>query len=401
MPNMTRMPSLRRRSGLLTLLAATAVAAVVALPALADNDVFPGIEVTIYPPKGGMEHVWLNEIDDPEVNTVLDIRREGRAVRRVPIKDGISVLQILQEASLDVRYGFVEIERPDGSKLVLTKGDVEHPRPPVFYVGSDGDVRFLRPSLGEGDYNQRDHFEIRGAAVSLVQKKSELDVEVTPAEKTIDVGDSVTFKTEVRNGPTGVSYEYDWNFDDGTTKSDGSSQETHKFTKSGSFDVLVAVRIAGSDRSDSATADVEVGDPKESAEDQTGGGSSTGTSDSGTYDGIGTTSSGTSSSTTTTTPSSPTPTPSFDSQTTPSIATAGPTVSGNLLADVSTPAPSNILESAAKAAREGTPKDDDADGATVPEAVFSILVLLVLLTLGAAMEQRQDWRLRRAAKPVG
>lgn len=403
MPNMTRMPSLRRRSGLLTLLAAV-VAAAWSLPALAQDEgagwEAQGYEMTVQHPTKQEMSLLLSEIDNHDVWGTQKVREQSRADRDFVVEkgNGISVYEVLRQLARDTGYGYIEIPRPGRTPLSFDADDIRHPqRGPFFYL-DDGVVRFFRPSTGPGDYNARDRFIVDEGMI-LKQTRSDLDVRVSPKEKKIEVGDSVTFTMKVVNGPS-VPYKLSWNFDDGGAPAPGRTV-THEFTESGRYQVLATAEVADDPTTNgSAVANITVGDPKESSKDQDGGGSSTGTSDSGTYDGLGSTSSGTSSSTTT--PSTPTPTPSFDSQTTPSIATAGPTISGNLLADVSTPAPSNILESAAKAAREGTPKDDEeADGATVPEAVLSIVALLVLLTLGAAMEERQDWRLRRAAKPVG
>jgi hypothetical protein len=82
----------------------------------------------------------------------------------------------------------------------------------------------------------------------------------------------------------------------------------------------------------------------------------------------------------------------------PDIATSGTTVEGNLLADVSDPPPSNILESAARAARDGNPKDPGPDGGGVSEAAISIVGVLALLALGAGIETRQG-RLPRPRLP--
>jgi plastocyanin len=386
------------------LLAVTAVAAALALPALASNDAFPAIEVTIHPHQGGEEHVWLNELDesDLDVDSTFFIREPGKEPRSVQVERGrgVFVWKVLAERSRETGYGYLEVTRPDGSVISIPPDEVTDPKGAVFYVGDDGTVRFLRPSQTTDDYNGRDHFRVQGSAVGLELTPPDLDVRVSPKEKKVEVGDSVSLSMKVVNGPS-VAYDYSWNFDDGDT--DSGRAVTHTFTKSGRYQVLATAEVASdSTHNGSAVAEITVGDPKESSMDQVGGGSSTGTADSGTYGGVGSPYGGTSSSTSPTTPSTPTPTPSVDPQSPPSIATTGTTVAGNLLADVSAPVPSNILESAAKAAREGTPKDDDeADGATVPEAVVSIVALLLLLTLGAAMEERQDWRLRRAAKAVG
>lgn len=405
---MIRMPSLLRPAVLALL--ASAAFALLATPASA---AFPATEVTIVSPTGKQASISLDEISVPENWGTYPIRDRNRPQTSVTVAngDGISVRQILVERELDLGYGTIEIQRPNGTTLVLDKDEVNSPNySPTFYVDDGGQLWFLRPSTGSGDYNAADHFRIGTAAVELTQTPASLTVSVKASPKKIDPGESISFTVTVKGGPRNAEYRYDWNFDDGQRIADGRPKETHKFVKAGKFDVLVTVKIVGESRSDGGVAKVQVGEEKKSDKDREGGGtnttggadsgSSTGSSGAGsTYGGgsSGYTPSYTPSTTppTPTPPPSPAPAPSTQAPEPPDIASSGTTVEGNLLADVGDPPPSDILESAASAARDGTPKDADAeDGADVPEAALSIAGVLALLGLGAGIETRQGRPLR-------
>lgn len=394
---MRPMPSLPRSFRGRVLSAAILAIAVLVASLAAAQAQLPHLEVTIVLPKGQEVFAYLDEVG-PDVNTDYEIRERGRPTRPVEVQEGVSIWKILHSKSLDEDYGAVEIERPNGTTLRIESSDVDDA---FFYHDPNGDLRFFRVSRGPDDYNAKDHFRVAGA-VTLTQTPVELKVKLTPSERKIEPGESVDFDVEVSGGPAGARYRFDWSFGDGSRESGASAERSHVFDEQGIYSVTVTAKVRGSSLSgDANVVDVEVGDPKEPEDDAPAG--------SGTSGGAGYAPSSSAPYTpsytppATSTPTSPTPvppsTPAPKPPNPPDIATSGTTVEGNLLADVGDAAPSNALESAARAARDDNPKDDDGpDGADVPEAALSIAGVLALLGLGAGIETRQG-RLPRLRRP--
>lgn len=380
---MGRMPSLPRLGrGRLSLAAVLATAALVALltPAQAE---LPSAEVTIVSPKGQEVFVRLDQLD-PDFDTKVDIRAREKAERRVEIEEGVSIWRILESKSLDDDYSFVEIERPNGTTLRIASDDVDDA---FFYQGADGKLRFLRVSRDPEDYNARDHFEIAGAAVTLTQTV-ELEVDLSADRRKVEPGESVDFDVEVSGAPAGARYRFSWSFGDGTRESSTSPRRSHVFDEQGVHSVTVSAGVRGSDLSgDSDIVDIEVGDPKQPEDDVPSGSGTSG------GDGYVPSSPAPAPATPYTpivppTPSTPAPPPT-DLPDLPAIETDGTTVEGNLLADVSNPAASSSVGSAARAAADRKPKEAADESGGVPEAAFASVAVLALLGLGAGIETRQ------------
>jgi hypothetical protein len=407
-PNMARMRSLLRPAWWLAL-AVAALALAVSLPAFAGP---PGnIEVTVERPNGTSKSIVASTVS-PDITGPYTVRQSNGTTTQVAVEDGVSIRELLVDAQAELGYGTLEIRRPTGGVVKLTREEIDAavPRPPVIYSDASGVTWFLRSSTSPTDVNATDHFQISSSTLAMTQIAGELEVAVKASRKKIDPGQSIEFTAKVTGGPSDAEYTYEWNFNDGKRLTDGRATETHKFTKEGSFKVLASVTIVGESRSDSGVVEVQVGDTKASDEDRAGGGDNgaAGAPDSGAATGSeGDGSSYGSGSTYTPAPpplppAPPTPTPAPEPSLTPDVPTSGTTVEGNLLADVSDPPPSNILESAARAARDGNPKDDAPDGADVPEAALSIAGVLALLGLGAGIETRQGRppRLRLPRSPL-
>jgi hypothetical protein len=370
--------------------------------------------VTVESPDGERKSISLDAIATPENYGTYPIRDRNGPTKSVTIADGngISVRQILEDLELEFGYGTVRIKRPNGTTLELDSDDVKHPNySPTIYIDESGQLWFLRPSTGTDDFNAADHFRITAPSVELTQTPPTLGVSVKASRKKIDAGESITFTAKVADGPLNAEYTYEWNFNDGERIPGGNAEETHKFVKAGTFEVMVSVKVIGESRSDSDVVEVQVGEEKESDKDRQGGGdNSTGTEDSGTATGdsgggstYGGGSSGYSPSYTPPTPAPYTPAPPAPAPSTPTptpvpsppgIATDGSFVEGNLLADAGDPPSGSILESAARAARDGKQRDSDESGGDIPEAALSLAGALALLGLGAGLEARQGRPLR-------
>lgn len=387
------MPSLPRSVGRRALAAAVLATAVLVAwlaPAVAEP---PGIEVTIQTAKGSDVTVHVNRLN-PDVNTDYPIRERGKPERRVEVEDGVSIWNILRSRSLDDDdYGFVEIERRNGTTLRIESSDVDDA---FFYETASGEPRFFRVSRSAEDYNARDHFEVE-SAVRLTQT-AELEVDLSADRRKIEPGESVDFDAEVSGGPPGARYELSWNFGDGSRESGSSPERSHVFDEQGIYSVTVTAKVRGSNLSgDGNVVDVEVGDPEKEPEDDVPSGS--GRSDGGAYvpsSPTPYTPSYTPPATSTPPSPAPAPTPTPKPPKPPDISTSGgTTVEGSLLADVGDRSPSSVLDSAARAARDEDPREEDAsDGADISEAALSIAGVLALLGLGAGLETRQRGRPR-------
>lgn len=401
-PNMARMPS-RPRLAIRSLLLAVVTA--IALGAWTTS-AEAGVTVMIQPPGTGSQKTISTDDVQPDIGTgapqPFRIAKPGGGTQRVEVSNGVSLQKLLSETGTNFNFATITMLRPDGSVLSLTKDQVKDPRnQQVFYTDPQGVSHFIGPRQSNGTVLAKDYFEVSGTVALTQQPESKLNVTISPSRKKIDLGGSVTFKASVTGSEPGESVSYTWGIK-GRKQTVAGSSFTQKFPKKDDvYGFLVAVRVDGSETSVTAVAKITVGDPEKADEEQTGGGEGDTGSDGGTTDGSvggGGSSTYTPSYTPSYTPApslppEPTPTPTPEP---PDIATSGTPVEGNLLADVSDPPPSNILESAAAAARQGKQKDDGAEDGDVgvSEAAVSIFAALALLGLGAGIETRQGRRPR-------
>jgi hypothetical protein len=392
-PNMARMPSPRRPAVRSLLIAAVAAVALAAWTATAEA----GVTVTIQPPGTVSPKVISTDDVQPDIGTgapqPFRIAKAGGGTQRVEVSDGVSLQKLLAETDTNFDFATISVVRDDGSTLTLTKEQVKDPRnQQVFYTDPQGVSHFIGPRQDDGVVLLEDYFEVSGTVVLTQRAESKLKVTISPTKKKIDLGGSITFKAAVTGNEPDESVSYTW-WLAGRKQTVAGSRFTQKFPKKDDvYKFSVSARIDGSETSVTAVAKITVGDPEKADEEQTGGGEGSTGSDGGTTGG------GSSPYTPSTytpsytpapvTPSEPTPTPTPDP---PDLATSGTPVEGNLLADVSDPPPSNILESAAEAARQGKQKGDEGtDGDIgVSEAAVSVFAALALLGLGAGIETRQ------------
>lgn len=406
---MTRMPSLLRPAIRLLLAVGVVAAGLVAATAVAQTPAAVPVTVTIQPAGGGSPVA----VSLDQVNPDIRDQRYRVGSQTIAVARGVSVYQLLDHANANFDYAEIEIPRPGGGTLRMSKDQVEDTKPAGFYTDEQGVTHFIGPTGDDGSVALDDYFPVE-TTIELTQlRQSKLQVSISPTKKKIELGGSVSFRATVTGNDDGENVTFTWGIK-GRKQTLGGPGFTQKFpSKDGVYEFLVAVRFEGSEPSTSDVATITVGDPEKAKREQAGSGDS----DDGGSTGGGTGSSGGGSSydsgssytpSYTPVPSTPAPapapTPSAEPPDAPDIATSGTTVEGNLLADVSDPPPSNILESAARAAREGKQQDDDAgpDGAGVSEAALSIFGVLALLALGAGIETRQGrlprWRLPRSPR---
>ncbi len=375
------------------LIAAAAVAAMAAsaTPALAEG------EITIERPNGRSTTVLLDDLSG-SVDGSYTVRRASGRVRKVRVRDGIPLVDVLDAAEIDpYSFGHLRIDRPDGGTVVLSRDEIidPGPLPPVLYT-EDDDVRFIRQSAGPGDLNYVDEFELLDGAVTMeLQKGAPLLAKIKMSPSSPQPGQEVTFTAVVRNALDGDRLSYSWSFGDGDTSS--RSEAKHTFSKRRKYSVVLSVTSSEDEAGDSAVLDVIVGEENEPGSGETN--TTPNTTPAPTTGG------------TAPTPAPapapvPAPAPSFPPSTPvtppPSPSTPLPTpkppssgskgsdglIEGNLLADAST-SPGSATASALRAARSGPIVIDEEEAFGLPAAAWALVAALTLLGFGAVLEVRR------------
>lgn len=381
-----------------------------------------GIVITIQPPSNGKPaEIPLADLGDGDINTPYKLAQPNGAPPKTVNVKGPSVLAVLKASQTNFNYSRIDIAKPDGSTLTITKDQIQSVRPPLFYTDDQGVTHFIGSPGADGVVPLEAQFAVSGPITLTQLPPPRLNIVLSPKKKKIKLGGSVSFSARVTGARAGETVRYEWaisgtdngrKFDRWGAVGQDSATHTEKFPRK---DRLYKVRVAAwvdGDREGSvvAVSEITVGNPDlesgkkkngETGPDDTGstggtGGTGTGGYDGGDYGGgDGGYSGGYTPSYTPPayTPPAPAPTPPppepVDPPELPDIATSdATTVEGNLLADASDPPPTSLLESAAKAANNGKPSES-AGGAGVPEAAISIAGVLALLGLGAGLEFRE------------
>jgi PKD repeat protein len=370
------------------LLAAAAVAAMAAsaTPALAEG------EITIERPNGRSTTVLLDDLSG-SVNGRYTVRRASGRVRKVSVRDGIPLVDVLDAAEIDpYSFGHLRIERPDGGTVVLSRDEIidPGPLPPVLYT-EDDEVRFIRQSAGPGDLNYVDEFELLDSAVTMeLQKGAPIQAKIKMSPSSPQPGEEVTFTAVVRNALDGERLSYSWSFGDGDTSS--RSEAKHTFSKRRKYSVVLSVTSSEDEAGDSAVLDVTVGEENEPGSGETE--TTPNTTPAPTTGGIAPTPApvpapAPAPSYTPSTPVTPPPTPA-PAPKLPSTGSKGSDglIEGNLLADAST-SPGSATASALRAARSGPIVIDEEEAFGLPAAAWALVAALTLLGFGAVLEVRR------------
>jgi PKD repeat protein len=183
---------------------------------------------------------------------------------------GISIAKLLATTGAEAVYSGLEIARPGGASIVLSKVQViaAGATPAIYAEG--GNLVFIRPSYGASDVNANDIVTVAGALTLKQTDLGALAIGLKASKTKAKVGDRVEFSATATGGGAGRAYTYKWNFNDGTT--DTGAVATHKFTKRGTYRVLVAVKAEGADRSDAKVVEIQVGAAVKSKKNRSGGG---------------------------------------------------------------------------------------------------------------------------------
>lgn len=177
---------------------------------------------------------------------------------------GFSPAAILAAAGVDsFSFSYLEVQRPAGGSVLLSRDQaldsaVFPEGPPVVYATATG-TGFLRPSAGEDDLNATDSFEAPQGVTLVLRKGSPLLVRVEASTLRTRPGKPVTFNAIVDRAGAGEQLAYSWYFDDGASST--GPRTRHRFSKPGSYDVVVGVTAPGNDAGASAVVTVQVGPP--------------------------------------------------------------------------------------------------------------------------------------------
>ncbi|HEV2727303.1 MAG TPA: PKD domain-containing protein [Solirubrobacterales bacterium] len=376
------------------LLIAAAILAVWALAA-------PGLEaaradaaqVTVVSPGGTPKTLSLEALAGGEDVTGRSYVLRSAGGESTQVVTGFSLAALVDAAGADpFGFSYLEVQRPAGEVVRLSNdqaldGDGFENGPPVVYATATG-TAFLRPSSGPGDFNANDSFEAPQGVTIVLRKGSSLRVEVEASTARTRPGKPVTFTAEAEGAEAGEAITYSWDFDDGSSALGPTA--THRFTRPGSYDVLVGVTTPGDSTGTTERVTIQVGPPL-AGPDRKGGGKRLDASapDHGTATGTGGTVTVTSTGTSTGSGAAParassSPQPKAAKPTQP--ASAGERVSGELL---SLTAPAEPEPPAQRpGARAGSP-DSEGAGFGLSGAALGLLITGGLLGAGALTETRR------------
>jgi len=354
-------------------------------------------QVTVVDPSGNQRTLSLAALGSGDVvdGTYTLRSADGESTQAVT---GFSPAAILAAAGADP-YGFsyLELQRPAGGSVLLSRHQALDPGafpegPPVVYATATG-TGFLRPSGGPADLNATDSFEAPQGITIVLRKGSPLQVRAQASTVRTRPGRPVTFSAIVDRAGAGEQLTYSWYFDDGSSST--GARTRHRFSKRGSYDVVVGVTTAGDETGASAVVTVQVGPPL-GGPDRKGGGTNEDVAapDHGAAHGNGggdTTAAGTAAPSTPATRPAATrrpPAPKRRPRRRSSRPPPGRQVSGELLSAVAEPTKPRPVATAA--ARTGK-LDGDGGAGGVPETAIGIVVTLGLLGLGALAELRSPF----------
>jgi len=358
-----------------------------------------GVQVTIQPPGNANPVGILTDDVPPDVTDKTYRVQSGKGTTEVKVGAGVSLRALLNATNTNTDYATITIPRGARPPLLLRKRQVENESAqPVFFADSLGRMRFVWPTADGSAIPAGNYFSVPSHIFLAQRAQQRLRVEISPRTKTIKPGGTITFRATTSGDRPGETVVYYWWLTDDKKQRLGSEEYVHDFPeKEGVYGVHVSAVIENAGVSDRAYAKITVGDP-DGKEDEEQTDPDDPTTDSETPGTSSPTSTPYTPSTAPVSPPSPTPVPATPSpppepEDPPDTPSSGTTVEGNLLADVSDSPPSNILESAAQAARDGDPSEADDADVGVPEAALSIACALALLALGAGIENRQGRRL--------
>jgi hypothetical protein len=251
--------------------AALAACSLVGLPpetARADD-----AQVTVVTAGGEQQTLSLDALGDGDVAERRYVLRSAEGESSATV-NGFSPAAILAAAGVDpYAFSYLEVQRPAGGSVLLSRDQALDPDafpdgPPVIHATATG-TGFLRPSVGDDDLNATDSFDAPRGIALVLRNGSPLQVRAQASTVRTRPGRPVTFTAIVERAGAGERLSYSWYFDDGHSASGAGVR--HRFSRRGSYDVVVGVTTPGDDAGASAVVTVQVGPPL-AGPDRRGGG---------------------------------------------------------------------------------------------------------------------------------
>jgi hypothetical protein len=335
-------------------------------------------------PRGGATKTVSFSSLVQDVDASYLVRSETQGDKTEQIK-GVSIGALLSAVDADDVYGGIEIARPDGSVVQLSKKQilVGNP-PPVIYA--DGDqLNFLRPSTGASDFNAKDLVGVAGTLTLRQVDLGALGIEARASKLKVKAGELVNFSASGSGGGAGDAYEFTWDFDDGK-KLEGA-RVSHRFKKRGTYRVLASVDTPGAQSKGFKVLEIQVGERAESKKRRSGGGTNDSANAPASGAADGDSGNGDQAATEQATPKKK---PKRKSESNDSSLER---VSGQVLLSASS-AP--LAESSTLAARSGSEVAKQSTGFELSTGVWAALAAIALLAFGAALENGK-FRLRPPA----
>lgn len=315
-----------------------------------------------------------------DVDAVYEIRSSSGSVRSERIR-GISIDALFKALNADTAYRGVNVLRPNGGSVFISKSQVAGGAPsPVIYE-SGGEVRFLRPSYNAQDNNADDLVSSGGNLILQQTADTNLKITAKASKTKAKAREAVKFSATVEGIGAGEQYAVTWVFADG--KSDKGEEVSHRFSKRGVYRVLATVKTAGPDGtelSSSAVVQVQIGKLVKSDKKRSGGGNNdaTGAPDSGASDGQ----SGSGDTAATDTPANP---KQRRKKQQPQVDQALTPITGQLLDPNAALTPEQQSELAARSGTQADPQKQDS-AAGIPGEAIGVAGALGLLGFGFILE---------------
>lgn len=236
--------------------------------------------------QSGQATVTLASLESKfDVNEQYVIRGASGSTQSEQVR-GISIAALLAAVNAELGYGGVEIARPDGGSVFISKAQIDAGAPAPVVYESAGQVRFLRPSSGDGDANAGDMVSTSGTLVIRQTERPRVEVDAKASKSKAKVGETLKFTAKVTGTGAGENYTVTWLFGDGT-KATGLAV-SHRFKKRGNYKVIATVATSGDNPvNHSDVAPVQIGKTVKSKKNRSGGGNNdaSGAPDSGASDG--------------------------------------------------------------------------------------------------------------------
>jgi hypothetical protein len=370
----------------------------------------------------------IREASAAEPSRTYTLRAAPGEADETVARRGLAVRRVLALGGFDPGgYSYLTVPRADGTTAYLPASDFSEPPPfpegPVLVWVDVDSTHFFRPVLGPEDANAADNLATpSGEALRIgLHDGALLHVFATDSNGDPARGETVSFSASASGALPGERLSYRWSFGDGGFAEGG--EVTHSFSSAGTYEVAASALGSSESGGEAAPLRIVVGDPPQhraAAAATPGGTKPNRVSGNGTIDGGGgagpagggTPGGGTpggehrgpsdargrggSSASGSGDGAAPSTAPAAASaaaggaqpahSATPSSSSPAQTVSGVLVADLRSPARSNLpADSGASSGEASSPSAPPGGAGTVPLAA---VLVAALLGAGALLEWR-------------